>query len=1678
MEISFVSQRGERVRFPDSRLAAAVYGLVIGGVALLPGSAQAHTDALGFLLTDGSTTGVYNVQIFYGSWHACCVTAAEGALDLRDSTPTLIGTQPFSLVMGPVSAGTVPTGLVPGTNYFFPDTTTAPQGDLTGNAASHPIYYFQATTFLNLSPGSYTFGYNAGSSFTVNWEPSDTAINNGSFIIAANGTLGGVGGAGPIPNNIDPAEPSYASSDLGALVNPAFEGGVLLIDEVAPTYGQNFTLDDSGTNRIDLAGNSVNFTGVFSDTTVGEAGGIIVNDSIAGGTAVLAGVNTYTGGTTVNAGTLTVAGAGTLGANSGSTTVAGGLLDLGATTQTQAALLQSGGVVQHGGIAVTDYQLTGGVLAANATVTATTEFDLQAGTLNGVLAGAGALTKSGSGTVTVAGSNSYLGGTAISAGALNVTGSGTLGSANGSTAVTGGVLDLGGTAQTQASLNQSAGVIQNGALGVADYQLNGGTLSATAVVAATHSFDLRGGTVDGLLTGTAGLAKTGNGTLTLAGANSYSGGTAVVAGSVILAGAGTLGASGATTTVSDGVLDLGGTAQVQSVLNQAGGVVQNGAMAVNAYELDGGTLAASATVTAVDSLDLHAGVVNGVLAGAAGLVKSTGASVTLAAENTFTGDTTIDGGTLALSGVGSVSQSSTVANDGLLDIAATTAGTSITNLTGTGTVELGSRTLTLTAAAGAFSGDINGTGGLTLAGGFKALSGISTYTGDTAVTAGELRVDNRLGDTRVTVGSGATLSGSGEIGGDVLVLSGGTLAPGQSPGTLELGSLTLNSGSISVFELGAPGVVGGPLNDLVNVAGPLVLGGTLDATVASAGQYRLFNAGSVSGTFATVDLTAPTVPGASWLVYTNESGGGSAVEVNLGVLGGGQTQQFWDGADSLGNGTVDGGTGTWNSTFTNWTGPPGQAAVNAPTANSIAVFQSTPGIVTVAGLQGFDTLVFNTGGYLLAAGTGGALAMNREGVIDVDVGTATLALAVVDGSQSQLTKEGPGTLVLSGTNSWSGGTLIATGTLQLGSGGTTGSLLGNVANSGTLAFKRSDDVLFTGAIAGSGNIAQGGTGSTTLGASNTYAGGTTITAGTLIGSAASFGTGPIVNGAALIIDQSGNAAFDNSIQGTGSLTKRGAGTLTLSGSSSLTGATRVASGVLAVPGFLGTSQVSVDSGATLTGAGTIGGLTVRTGATLAAGNAGLGTLAVNGGVIQESGSIWQLQIASTGATDAVTATGPATIANGAILQVNKLDAGRYQLGARYLVLSAAGGVSGIYTLTGDTRVSAFFNVVGAYDAAHAYLDVVQARSFTAAGGTRNQIAAAAGIDRLGLGNQLFNAMGYLQSDAEVAAALDQVSGELHASAQAAAVEDSRFVREAALNRVRAGFGDPGAAGDARLAQSAVDGPATWGQAFGSWGRSDDDGNGAQLDRSIGGFFLGSDVAPVDGIRLGGLAGYSRSDIHAAARASRGTSDNYHLAIYGGREWGALELRAGAGYSIHGIDTRRAVTFSGYSDNLRASYDARTAQVFGELGYSFARNAMTLEPYASVAYVSLHTAALVEQGGPAALAVPEETLAVPFSTVGLHASSTHERQVGSLLTLHATLAWRHAYDDVVATSRVAFAGGTGFDVAGVPIARDVAVVELGLDGTLVRGMALGLSYSGQAGDGSIDHGVKALFKWDF
>ncbi|WP_307756443.1 autotransporter domain-containing protein, partial [uncultured Bradyrhizobium sp.] len=723
-----------------------------------------------------------------------------------------------------------------------------------------------------------------------------------------------------------------------------------------------------------------------------------------------------------------------------------------------------------------------------------------------------------------------------------------------------------------------------------------------------------------------------------------------------------------------------------------------------------------------------------------------------------------------------------------------------------------------------------------------------------------------------------------------------------------------------------------------------------------------------------------------------------------------------------------------------------------------------------------------TGGTLATTAsfdTARLIALTQAGNFDVANGTELGLTGVVSGG-GNLVKQGGGTLRLdNGANAY-GNTLVAAGTLI----GHAGSISGNIGNAGTVIFNQATDASFAGdvgALNGTrGTMVKRGAGTLTLTGMSSLD--WTISAGSLVSSAGRFGgNAAIASGASFTFNQTANAAYAGVLSGNGGFNKTGTGLLNLTGdSSAFSGTTLVQVGTLAVNGLLG-GMLDVLAGGRLQGIGTVGSTTVN--GTVAPGNS-IGTLTIAGSITFNPGSIYEVEINAQGQSDKIVASGTATI-NGGTVQV-LAGAGNYAPQTRYNILTATGGLTANSTFSGVTTNLAFLTPSLSYDASNVWLTMTRNNiDFKAIGVTPNQIAAGGGVESLGFGNSIYNAVSNLSAP-QARSAFGQLSGEINASAKTTMIDDSRFVRGAVNDRIRAAFDRVGAAngavttyidGKPVTVAATTDHLAVWGQGFGSWGNTNGDGNATRLNRSIDGFFIGADAPAFDNWRFGAVAGYSATHFDVKDYRSSGWSDNYHVGLYGGTTWGALAFRTGTAFTVHDITATRSVILPGLSDTLTGHYNAGTAQVFGELGYGINAGAARFEPFANLAYVSLHTDAFTEKGGAAALTSAATATDTTFSTLGLRTSTTFDIG-GTVLTARSVVGWRHAFGDATPFSTMRFASGGDFTIGGVPIARNASVVEAGIDYALSPKATLSVTYGGQFGSGVSDQSGRSNFNVKF
>ena len=573
---------------------------------------------------------------------------------------------------------------------------------------------------------------------------------------------------------------------------------------------------------------------------------------------------------------------------------------------------------------------------------------------------------------------------------------------------------------------------------------------------------------------------------------------------------------------------------------------------------------------------------------------------------------------------------------------------------------------------------------------------------------------------------------------------------------------------------------------------------------------------------------------------------------------------------------------------------------------------------------------------------------------------------------------------------------------------------------------------------------------------------------------------------------------DNSGATGGSLVKTGIGTFTLSGANTYTGPTTVNQGTLVVDGSIA-SPVTVNNGARLMGIGQVGGVEVADGGVYAPGNS-IGTMTVNGAFTLGSNAVYEVEVNAAGQSDKVIVNGAVNL-TGATLRV-LAENGDYKPSTDYTIIENDGTDAVVGTFATVTSSLAFLTPTVFYnggDGNDVVLNLARNETvFPDVARTRNQKAVAGALSKFPPNNALYLAV-LTQTEDGARQAFDALSGEIHATVSGTLADDSRYVRAAVLGRLMqashsgqalsAGGPQVAALDDQAYALGyGYDGKALveperaplafWAQGFGAWGAFSGDGNAATADRDLGGFVSGMDANIGGSWRAGLATGASFSNVDVDARYSSADVESYTLGGYLGGMAGSFALRGGGMWAWSDIDTSRAVVFPGFFEHQKASYDADTGQLFGEVAYPTQMGGVALEPFGGLAFVSIDTDSFRERGGALASLRGDADQDVGYSTLGLRAATTM-MWGGMQVVPHVSAAWQRAFDGVTPDAALAFAGtGIGFTVYGVPLAEDSALIDAGLDLALGENTTAGVSYTGQFGDGVTDNGVKGRFTWLF
>lgn len=1538
-----------------------------------------------------------------------------------------------------------------------------PSPSLLRHLHRQPVRRFQAgLTFVALLAGglsqspaavvNWASPVNSSWFTTANWVPQAPGAGDSVVINTTTALIQGTGAASALSLTVASGGITVGDFNAGALDvggTVSVTGGRLSLP--FGTVSVNALEVGTQGSYSDTKFSTLILTGAAPSIRLAPGGTLLINSVIAGGsglnatgpgTLALANINTYSGGTTIGAvSTLQVGTGGTSGSLGAGTVQDDGTLVFNRSDSvTVANLIRGTGSLQVGGngtiIVTADNTYSGNTVvgagtlqvgnggsagtlgSGNVTVTGSLVFnrsdDVQ---LNRAVSGTGSLAQAGSGTLTLAVDQTYTGPTLINSGTLRV--------------------GLGGTTGAMGSGN----VLDNGALVF--------NRSDTLVV---------GGQIGG--TGT--LTQNGTGTLTLAGNNTYSGGTTIASGTLQVGNGGTSGLLGSGNVTNQGALVLKRSDNfvVAADITGAGTLTQAGtgavALAGNNTYTGGTTIAAgilqignggtagslgTGNVTnhgtlAFNRTDLV--TIGNVISGPGDLRQGGTGTVIITGNNSYTGGTSVNAGALQV-------------GDG---------GTSGT--LGAGNITTNARLIFNRSDTVTLDNLISGTGSLTQAGASTlVLAANNTYAGTTTINSGTLQVGS--GGTSGSLGTGnvannglLVFSRSDNIVVDAQIAGGGSLAT-VGIGTLTLagnntytGGTTITAGTVKVGNGGTSGLLG-PGN--VTNQGALIFNRS-DNSVFS---------GQVSGNGSLTQAGTGTVA----LAGANTYSGGTFITAGTLQIGNGGAAGSVGAGDIVNRGTLAINRSDSVTISNAISGPGSLSQVGLGTVILTANNTLTGGATITAG-----TLQVGNGGTTGTLGTGN---ITNNARLTINRSDSVVLGNAISGAGS-VTQAGAGTVVLTGDNTYSGATIITNGTLQVGSGGPTGTLgTGNITNGGALVFNRSAPLTVGSLISGPGTLRQAGTGTTTIIADNVYTGGTIITAGALqVGdgdTSGSLGSGSITTNGRLIFNRSDAISITPVISGTGSVRHQGTGTLTLDGNNTYSGGTWIENGGtlrITRSATLGTGDLNLVKGTVRADSASP---TTRT------------TITVGGNYTQGAAGVLELGFGGTAANqvDQLKVSGRANL-NGT-LRVLALTNFQPLHNTKFTVLSATGGVTGRFSDFSQSFTSSpLLSLQLLYNSNDVTIAWAQG-SFQPYATTANQLAVARGIDAIvsspaDADIQLIRHLDYdflANLNTGLPAALESIvphglTAMFTASFALMDLQGDQFQMRS--SELRADYrGRYTAALRKRAASPAAFDDyvnKTWSMYLETPFNSvtvKGDPEAPAYDLSSHGMTIGGDRRLNEELYVGGSLGYSKSkaDLTGGGKVDTSTLGFDLYSVWCRR---SLHLDAMVGAAKNSHDTLRQSlggTASGSTSGL-----AMTALLGG--GYEWQNGSLKIGSQANLQYMSAAIDSFTEEGSLTPLQIQSQSADALLSQLGVDLRYSHLVNQWIYVTPQFFLGWRHHFsgDRLQVDSRFASGAGDTFTTFDPKLGANGLLARVGVSVQWRPTLNTSLSYAKQAGR----HGYEA------
>lgn len=1144
---------------------------------------------------------------------------------------------------------------------------------------------------------------------------------------------------------------------------------------------------------------------------------------------------------------------------------------------------------------------------------------------------------------------------------------------------------------------------------------------------------------DGRFTGSGNFIKTGSGSLTLTGSNAWGGHALVHTG---------------TTTISDGSL-IGSAAAFynQNITNNA-------------------------TVVFDQTTD---GTYSGVMSGSGELVKEGTGRLILEGANTYSGGTTVTAG--VLEGTANSLQGD-ILNNAEVDFNQSTDSTYSGVITGTGELtKSGIGTLSIT-GANAYEGDTNlndgilaiGTGGSLGTGTIQANGGWLQFndsnqslSNDIALnedlTVNQLQFSNSTlsgdlsGDGKLTANGAGALWLSGDnsgFTGDVdiqnfmlILLNDNALSQGNNVHIASGSQLATYSASHAII-----GDLTGSGNINLNYAGKVTAGTsnnvTFDGQITNTGTFVKSGSGSLTLTAdealshtGTTEVTQGTLIGSTAAFNDHDI----TTAINSRV-------ELDQDSDGIYSGVISGDGSLRKS---------GTGVVTLDDANtylgSTTILEGTlklgshGSLSSNTGLNISPDAVFDLNGQTQAIRslTGSGSVLLGSGELTNNNAITNTYSGVISGTGS-LVKTGSGIFNLTGTNTYSGGTSISDGQVNITSNANLGDASGGLSfnggtlgvnamgltmgrdifldtNGGTLDLANNSVLLHNGVISGNGDLTITGQGYTILLGENTYTGNTNVENGNVaIESDVNLGAttselnltqGTLIQGGSVTsnrtvnvmsqgtIDTNGfDGTFSGPLTGYGLFVKTGSGKLNLTGDSTFTGDTEIHEGNLAMNGTWAGGMLV--NGGTLSGAGTVAGNVLNEGV-VAPGNS-IDTLTINQNYSQGANGRLDIEIAPGAEhTDVLNVLGEVHLDGE--LNVTGQGLTGFSIGDRYTFLYGSGGINGIFGSVTDDL--AFLDVLLDYSNPYAVSFLLaNSATFASAASTPNQFQVGTALDNAAPGATgdfatLLTQLTLLTTP-EAQAAYNNLSGEIYASNSAASIEQAQSLLRNMAERLRQGGGGDGSllavrmqtpdqafqmvsTGDfnrqddiIRLAHSQTVGDQTssqvmpqsvvqflqpvslaqtwdgWIEGYGQSGRIGSNGNASGIGYSFGATNFGVGYYLDEVTTVGVLGGYANSTVRGGGSGlDRSEVETGQVGVYGRTSIDHNYLLGVINYGYQNYDTNRIVNVGGVTNTATGDYDAGQIGVLLEAGQNRSLGNFVVQPLVGLQYINLHTGSFTE-----------------------------------------------------------------------------------------------------------------------